>query len=104
MADRQLYCILTILKLYLGGGGGGGGGVQCCFKHVELFTPFKSWILMLNMAKEKKKRFGPITEYFCAKYTLQVKSSFIVILLHVGTYSGTKRRASQDHGATKMQT
>ncbi len=30
----------------------------------------------------------------------QVKLSFIVILLHVGTYSGTKRRASQDHGAT----
>ncbi len=29
----------------------------------------------------------------------QVKLSFIVILLHVGTYSGTKRRASQDHGA-----
>ncbi len=54
--------------------------------------------------QRKKKRFGPITEYFCAKYTLQVKSSFIVILLHVGTYSGTKRRASQDHGATKMQT
>ncbi len=23
--------------------------------------------------------------------------SFIVILLHVGTYSGTKRRSSQDH-------
>ncbi len=36
-----------------------------------------------------------------------VKSSqveFIIILLHVGTYSGTKRRASQDHGATYIQT
>ncbi len=29
----------------------------------------------------------------------QVKLSFIVILPHVGTYSGIKRRASQDHGA-----
>ncbi len=32
-----------------------------------------------------------------------VKLSFIVILLHVGTYSGTKCRASQDHGATQIQ-
>ncbi len=31
---------------------------------------------------------------------VQVKLSFIVIPLHVGAYSGTKRRASQDHGAT----
>ncbi len=30
----------------------------------------------------------------------QGKSSFIVIPLHVGTYSGTKRRASQDQGTT----
>ncbi len=30
----------------------------------------------------------------------QVKLSFIVIPLHVRTYSGTKCRASQDHGAT----
>ncbi len=30
----------------------------------------------------------------------QVKLSFIVIPLHVGTYSGMKCRASQDHGAT----
>ncbi len=30
----------------------------------------------------------------------QVKLSFIVILLHVGTYSGMKRRGSQDNGAT----
>ncbi len=30
----------------------------------------------------------------------QVKLSFIVIPLHVGTYSGTKCHASQDHGAT----
>ncbi len=34
----------------------------------------------------------------------QVKLSFIVIALHVGTYSGTKRHASQDHGATWIQT
>ncbi len=33
----------------------------------------------------------------------QVKLSFIVVLLHVGTYSGMKRRASQDHGATYIQ-
>ncbi len=30
----------------------------------------------------------------------QVKLSFIVIPLHVGTYSGTKCCASQDNGAT----
>ncbi len=30
----------------------------------------------------------------------QVKLSFIVILLHVSTYSEMKRHASQDHGAT----
>ncbi len=31
---------------------------------------------------------------------VQVKLSFIVIPLHVRTYSGTKCRTSQDHGAT----
>ncbi len=30
----------------------------------------------------------------------QVKLSFIVIPLHVWTYSGTRCRASQEHGAT----
>ncbi len=30
----------------------------------------------------------------------QVKLSFIVIPLHVWTYSGTRCRVSQDHGAT----
>ncbi len=30
----------------------------------------------------------------------QVKLSFIIIPLHVGTYSGMKCRASQDHGDT----
>ncbi len=30
----------------------------------------------------------------------KLKLSFIVIPLHVGTCSGTKCRASQDHGAT----
>ncbi len=37
-------------------------------------------------------------------HNVKFKLSFIVILLHVGTYSGTKRRASQDHGATWIQT
>ncbi len=33
-------------------------------------------------------------------FSSQVKLSFIVIPLHVWTYSGTRCRASQDHGAT----
>ncbi len=33
-------------------------------------------------------------------FNSQVKLSFIVIPLHVGTYSGMKRCASQDHDAT----
>ncbi len=33
-------------------------------------------------------------------FKFKFKLSFIVIPLHVGTYSGTKCRASQDHGAT----
>ncbi len=37
-------------------------------------------------------------------WSSQVKLSFIVIPLHVWTYSGTKRRASQDHGATYRYT
>ncbi len=36
----------------------------------------------------------------CGFAGLSVKLSFIVIPLHVGTYSGTRCRASQDHGAT----
>ncbi len=48
-------------------------------------------------------------EYQCKYMTIQigwdvkssqVKLSFIVIPLHVWTYSGTRCRASQDHGAT----
>ncbi len=35
-----------------------------------------------------------------AAFKFKFKLSFIVIPLHVGTYSGTKCRASQDHGAT----
>ncbi len=38
------------------------------------------------------------------KFKFKFKLSFIVIPLHVGTYSGTKCRASQDHGATLIQT
>ncbi len=34
------------------------------------------------------------------KFKFKFKLSFIVIPLHVGTYSGTRCRASQDHGAT----
>ncbi len=37
---------------------------------------------------------------FMFKFKFKFKLSFIVIPLHVGTYSGTKCRASQDHGAT----
>ncbi len=41
----------------------------------------------------------------CDSYCqVKFKLSFIVIPLHVWTYSGTKCRASQDHGATWIQT
>ncbi len=40
------------------------------------------------------------SEYPSQVKSSQVKLSFIVIPLHVGTYSGTRCRASQDHGAT----
>ncbi len=39
----------------------------------------------------------PVAPY---KSSCQVKLSFIVIPLHVWAYSGTRCRASQDHGAT----
>ncbi len=38
--------------------------------------------------------------YFLNVPFIKFQFSFIVILLHAGTYSGTKRCASQDHGAT----
>ncbi len=38
--------------------------------------------------------------YVVENIKFKFKLSFIVIPLHVGTYSGTKCRASQDHGAT----
>ncbi len=41
--------------------------------------------------------FDPLPDF---KFKFKFKLSFIVIPLHVGTYSGTKCRASQDHGAT----
>ncbi len=37
---------------------------------------------------------------FNIKFKFKFKLSFIVIPLHVGTYSGMKCCASQDHGAT----
>ncbi len=45
----------------------------------------------------RKKSFGP---HLDQSYKFKFKSRFIVIPLHVGTYSGTKCRASQVHGAT----
>ncbi len=45
----------------------------------------------------------PDLYYYMTASQVQVKLSFIVIPLHVCTYSGTKRRASQDHGATWIQ-
>ncbi len=40
------------------------------------------------------------SDYFSSLFKFKFKLSFIVIPLHVGTCSGTKCRASQDHGAT----
>ncbi len=39
-------------------------------------------------------------DYDDFKFKFKFKLSFIVIPLHVWTYSGTRCRASQDHGAT----
>ncbi len=52
-------------------------------------------IFMEHLAKKRRK-----INHFDPYKSSQVKLSFIVIPLHVGTYSGTKCRASQDHGAT----
>ncbi len=58
-------------------------GVTCnCTVHWADLTwlTFHCWLILYNSS--------------------QVKLSFIVIPLHVWTYSGTRCRASQDHGAT----
>ncbi len=46
----------------------------------------------LKVVKKERKKILSLSS--------QVKSKFIVIMLHVWTYSGTKCRVSQDHGAT----
>ncbi len=55
-------------------------------------------------AKSKQMKFNWvqfINHFFLSiPKSSQVKSSFIVILLHVWTYSGMKCQVSQDHGAT----
>ncbi len=61
--------------------------------HVELFTLLKSWILVKH-GQSFKKRFGCITVFFCAKYTLpgflQVSESFfLIVALHDAVKGGT---------------
>ncbi len=62
-----------------------------------------SLVLVLHVIALSIERTWPDL-HFTADYILynssQVKLSFIVIPLHVWTYSGTRCRASQDHGAT----
>ncbi len=73
---------------------------QISFSHIVLcqnkgqVTNIKVCACRISESESDKLRFK----------SSQVKLSFIVIPLHVGTYSGTKCHASQDHGATYIQT
>ncbi len=75
-------------------------------KDLERFW-MKEWSLIScqvfsNLIRHYRRKFRAVklANGGFKKYSSQVKLSFIVIPLHVGTYSGTKCRASQDHGAT----
>ncbi len=55
---------------------------------------------MSKMCNEIKCAIQSTVDLININMKFKFKLSFIVIPLHVGTYSGTKCRASQDHGAT----
>ncbi len=59
---------------------------------------------MAALTVDFRKHNGPTPEDdMAAQIKFKFKLSFIVIPLHVWTYSGTRCRASQDHGATWIQ-
>ncbi len=63
-----------------------------------IYTPWRTGSATNNVFLKLKKINLFKNNMF--KFKFKFKLSFIVIPLHVGTYSGTKCRASQDHGAT----
>ncbi len=67
-------------------------------RHAQICTMRKTYILIGLIWVLSAIHVLP--DLFILFKSSQVKLSFIVIPLHVGTYSGTKCRASQDHGAT----
>ncbi len=57
--------------------------------------------LKINTVGNSNRGFTDLNESgISIKFKFKFKLSFIVIPLHVWTYSGTRCRASQDHGAT----
>ncbi len=78
-------------------------GTNYASKNVNFFKTIHLYCIYKKNVLYKFIKFNFIYDYKNYKNThcqVQVKLSFMVIPLHVGTYSGTKCRASQDHGAT----
>ncbi len=72
--------------------------INCIYIYIYVYIlTYVSLILVKNTFLGLKT-----SQFFnsCYLIIIQVKLSFIVIPLHVGTYSGTRCCASQDHGAT----
>ncbi len=60
----------------------------------------KKLLLSLSVFAIRQRKRLPDGSKVKRQFKFKFKLSFIVIPLHVGTYSGTKCRASRVHGAT----